>query len=156
MVGDPMSDDPADIYITRDKFDQGELHGRLVCAVYAGQNFVEVTVLPADGGRFTAEPVPSAPAPSEGISRNDAADAARDVLPDGEEWEVLVVEAGPLGQVETLWELYDWAHDLSADLWVWRVFLVRGDRGATVMIDFVDGSVYGVVEGIVDRLPPAP
>ena len=43
-VGDPMSDDPADIYITRDAFDQGELHGRLVCAIFVNQpGFVEIT-----------------------------------------------------------------------------------------------------------------
>jgi hypothetical protein len=53
VVGDPMSNDPADIYITRDKFDQGELHGRLVCAIFVNQpGFVEITVHPADGGRF--------------------------------------------------------------------------------------------------------
>ncbi len=32
-----MSDDLADIYITRDKFDQGDLHGRLVCAIFVDQ-----------------------------------------------------------------------------------------------------------------------
>jgi hypothetical protein len=60
VVGDPMSDEPADIYITRDAFDQGELHGRLVCAVYVNEpGFVEVTVHPADGGRARAEPDPT-------------------------------------------------------------------------------------------------
>jgi len=60
VVGDPMSFEPADIYITRDKFDQGELHGRLVCAIFVNPpGFVEVTVHPADGGRFVAEHVPS-------------------------------------------------------------------------------------------------
>lgn len=61
VVGDPLSDDPADIYITRDKFDQGDLHGRLVCAIFVDQpGFVEITVHPADGGRFSEEPVPAA------------------------------------------------------------------------------------------------
>lgn len=60
VMGDPMSDDPADIYITRDKFDEGDLHGRLVCAIYVNQQgFVEITVHPADGGRF--RPVPETP-----------------------------------------------------------------------------------------------
>ena len=60
VVGDPMSDDPADIYITRDAFDQGELHGRLVCAIYVNDpGFVETTVHPADGGRFIPEPEPT-------------------------------------------------------------------------------------------------
>jgi hypothetical protein len=59
FVGDPMSNDPADIYITRDKLDHGDRHGRLVCAIFVDQNFVEVTVHPADGGRVTAAPAPS-------------------------------------------------------------------------------------------------
>jgi hypothetical protein len=153
VVGDPMSNDPADIYITRDKFDQGNLHGRLVCAIFVNQpDFVEITVHPADGGRFSEKPQVSAPPePADGISRNDAVDAALDVLPDAEDWDVHLVKAGPLGQVALPgWEDTDWGRGLSADLWVWRVFLVRGDRGADVVIDFVDGSVYGVVEGIVN------
>ena len=61
VVGDPMSNALADIYITRDAFDQGELHGRLVCAVFVDDpGFVEVTVHPADGGRVT-EPLPTSP-----------------------------------------------------------------------------------------------
>ena len=59
VVGDPMSFEPADIYITRDKFDQGDLHGRLVCAIFLEVNFVEITVHPADGGRFVEEPMPT-------------------------------------------------------------------------------------------------
>ncbi len=60
VVGDPMSDEPADIYITRDAFDQGELHGRLVCAIYVNDpGFVETTVHPADGGRLIPEPEPT-------------------------------------------------------------------------------------------------
>ena len=60
VVGDPMSDDLADIYITRDKFDQGDLHGRLVCAIFLDQpSFVEITVHPADGGRVRPEPLPT-------------------------------------------------------------------------------------------------
>ena len=60
VVGDPMSDDPADIYVTRDTFDQGSLHGRLVCAIFVNApDFVEITVHPEDGGRVTEhEPTP--------------------------------------------------------------------------------------------------
>lgn len=62
VVGDPMSHELADISITRDAFDQGELHGRLVCAVYVDSGMVEVTVHPEDGGRVGGEPVePTAP-----------------------------------------------------------------------------------------------
>jgi hypothetical protein len=64
-VGDPMSDDLADIYITRDAFDQGELHGRLVCAVFVDTpGFVEITVHPADGGRFTEPPTTPSVSPT--------------------------------------------------------------------------------------------
>jgi hypothetical protein len=67
VAGDPMSDDPADIYITRDRFEQGELHGRLVCAIYINDpGFVEITVHPADGGGVIPEPEPPPVGPSLG------------------------------------------------------------------------------------------
>lgn len=159
VVGDPMSNDPADIYITRDAFDQGELRGRLVCAIFVNQpDFVEVTVHPADGGRFADGPEPSASAPPNetpdetpaGISREDAVDAALNALEDTAEWEVAVAEAGPLGQVRPGWEDYEWGRGLAADVLVWRVFLTSGDLSAEVVMDFVDGSVYGASQGIVN------
>ena len=75
VVGDPMSHQLADIYITRDAFDQGELHGRLVCAVYVDTGFVEITVHPEDGGRAAAAeplgpsipPIPPTPLASDEI-----------------------------------------------------------------------------------------
>jgi hypothetical protein len=59
-VGDPLSDDPADIYVTRDKYEQGAHFGRLVCMILVDQpSFTEVTVHPEDGGRFTPpDPTP--------------------------------------------------------------------------------------------------
>ena len=141
VVRDPMSHEPADIYITRDAFDQGELHGRLVCAIFVNQpGFVEITVHPADVDRVAEEPEPPALAPSTRISRNDAVDVACDALPDDESWEVRGAGAGPIGRDISMWEEQEWAHDLSADLWVWRVSLLKGDRGVDVVIDFVDGS----------------
>ncbi len=63
-------------------FDQGELHGRPVCAIFVAQpEFVEVTVHPADGGRLSEKPAQSTPAPSDGVSQTDAVDAAREALP---------------------------------------------------------------------------
>ncbi len=60
-----MSDDAADIYITRDAFDQGENHGRLVCAVFVDHpGFVEITVHPADGGRFSEPPTTPSVSPT--------------------------------------------------------------------------------------------
>ena len=65
VVGDAMSDDAADIYITRDAFDQGEKHGRLVCAVFLDHpGFVEITVHPADGGRFSEPPTTPSVSPT--------------------------------------------------------------------------------------------
>lgn len=147
VVGDPLSDDPADIYITRDKFDQGDLHGRLVCAIYVDQGgFVEITVHPADGGRFSEEPVASATAPPHGISRQEAMEIAREALP-AEEWEELFANAGPVGQYNQ-WGGFEWAADLPADLWVWTVSVSRGGGAVEVVIDFVDGRVYGVAKFI--------
>ncbi|HYI67195.1 MAG TPA: hypothetical protein VEW95_09745 [Candidatus Limnocylindrales bacterium] len=66
VVGDPMSDDPADIYVTWDRIDWGGWgRVRLVCAIFVEPaGFVEVTVHPKDGGRATAPPEPSLPVPS--------------------------------------------------------------------------------------------
>ena len=154
-VGDPMSDDPADIYITRDEFDQGEHHGRLVCAVFVNDpGFVEVTVHPEDGGRFVPPtPYPSVTAPPGGISKVTATDIARAEVPEPSEWEIAHVEAGPIGRVEPHVledDYYEWARDLSPDRWIWRVYLVRGDEGMDVLIDYLDGSVLGMVGYIVD------
>src|SRR5918992_4560955 len=82
---DPMSDDPADIYVTRDTFNQGEVHGRLVCAIFVDQpDFVEVTVHPEDWGKFTPAPEPGSPA--NGLSSEQAIEVARAALPEGDEW----------------------------------------------------------------------
>jgi hypothetical protein len=108
---------------------------------------VEVTLHPADMPA-AEEPEPFPPAPPDALSKDDAVDAARDAVPGAEEWRVADVRAGPLGQLDFLWETYEWADDLSADRWVWSVFLTRGDQGARVVIDFVDGSVYGVIGSI--------
>ena len=146
VVGDAMSDDPADIYITRDAFDQGELRGRLVCAIFVDTpGFVEVTVHPEDGGRV--EPATAAPEPippADGIAEDEAVEIARAELPEPDEWELGVTEAGPIGQVMggTYLE-QDWGRELPGDLWVWRVFFVRGDEGIDVVIDYLDGSVLG-------------
>jgi hypothetical protein len=45
---DPLGDDPADFYITRDPFKQGAHRGRLVCAIFVNISFVEITMYPED------------------------------------------------------------------------------------------------------------
>lgn len=118
---------------------------------------VSIACLLATGCGTLPEPEPSAPtgsptAPSEGISRTDAIEAARDAASDvlAEEWQVDAVTAGPLGQVVPDLEHHEWARDLPTDLRVWRVGLVSGDLSALVVTDFIDGSVYGVVVGIAN------
>jgi hypothetical protein len=153
VVGDAMSDDPADIYITRDKFDQGEKHGRLVCAVFVDHpGFVEVTVHPEDGGRFVPPtPLPSVTPPPGGISVDDATDIALAEVPEPDTWAVGVAEAGPLERMmDGTYLDADWAAGLPGDRWVWRIFLSRGDAGVDVVLDYLDGSVMGTVEYIVD------
>jgi hypothetical protein len=151
VVGDPMSVEPADIYVTRDQFDQGDLHGRLVCAIYVNQpGFVEITVHPDDREPVVEGPDPIPVAPPEGISEEEAVATARGEVDEAQEWE-FSAEAGPLSQLLPMeWETHEWSRDLPADLWVWRVFLVRGSQGSAVVIDFVDGTVYGVAEYIVN------
>ena len=162
-VGDPMSDRPADIYITRDEFDQGDLHGRLVCAVYTdGAVFVEITVAP-DGwdpqtGRPSSAATPSAeptrtPRPSQrtvGLSRADAVAAARAAAPGTGDWEVVVATAGPIRDVNPNWSLAEWSRDLPEDTWVWYLYLRSGEEGVLVYLDHADGRIYEVEPGIVN------
>jgi hypothetical protein len=155
VIGDPMSDDPADIYITRDPFAQGEHFGRLVCAVFVDHpGFVEVTLHPEDGGRFEpTPPLPSVTPPPGGITKDEATEIALAEVDRPARWEVAHAEAGPIGRVEphVLEDpYYEWARDLDPDRWVWRVFLVRGDRGVDIIIDHLDGTVLGTAEYIVN------
>ena len=94
----------------------------------------------------------SPPALSEGISRNDAIEVARQAASEmaAEEWRIGSVTSGPLGQVVPEFEDYEWARDLPADLRVWRVGLVSGELSALVVTDFMDGHVYGAVVGIAN------
>jgi hypothetical protein len=153
VVGDPMSDDPADIYITRDAFDQGALHGRLVCAIFVNDpGFVEVTVHPADGGRISETPEPSfAPRPSGGMSRDEAVDIAREAVPQADGWDVLAAEAGPVNRFDYL-AGQAFISAVPADRWVWVIDLGSGPplgaEGSWVVIDYLDGRVYGVVDWI--------
>ena len=104
-----------------------------------------------------SEPDPSAPkvslpAPSAGLSRDDAIEAARDAASDvvAEDWQVDGVTQGALGLVMPDREHYDWARVLPGDLPVLRISFVSGDMGALVVMDSTDGTVYGVVVGIVN------
>ncbi len=153
VVGDPMSDDPADIYITRDPFAQGELHGRLVCAIFVNDpHFVEITVHPADGGRWVPPtPAPSVAEPPGGISEAEAVAIARGTVDHGDTWNLASATAGPLAHVMFGAMLEsDWSASLPADLWVWQVFLVSGDKGVSVIIEYVEGTVLYRADSIVN------
>ncbi|HJP70618.1 MAG TPA: hypothetical protein VJ975_02775 [Candidatus Limnocylindria bacterium] len=157
VVDDPMSDDLADIYITRDEFDQGELHGRLVCAIYPeSAGFVEVTVVPEGwelGGARppdppTPEPTPIPERPSNGIAQSDAIAIARAVArhPDAE---VGYVSDGPAAEALMGLQGIEWAARIPTDGWLWQVtFRYDNGEGTTVLIDYVDGTVYGSFDWI--------
>ena len=104
-----------------------------------------------------SEPDPSAPrvslpAPSAGISRDDAIEAARGAASDmvAEDWQLDGVTQGALGEVMPDREHYDWARVLPGDLRLLRIGFVSGDMGALVVMDPTEGTVYGVVVGIAN------
>ena len=150
VPGDPLSDEPADIVITREEYVQGDQHGRLVCAYYVNENFVEVTIHPDDLEPVVEGPEQPVPEPAEGISEEEAVAIGRAEVPEGDAWRLAVAEAGPIEQVMYgAQAFHDWARDLPADTWAWRVFLVRDGEGATVIIDYADGTVYGLINSLV-------
>ena len=147
--GDPLSDDQADIYVTRDAFDQGALHGRLVCAIFLDPvGFVEVTVHPDDVPPPTPAPSPSRP--STGIDESAATRIALEAADQGIEWVVVAATAGPVFRVAPHWEDPAQGDAPPAETWVWRVLVVSGDRGLESIIDFVDGTVLRTAELIVN------
>ncbi len=68
----------------------------------------------------------------------------------GEDWDVVLAEAGPLARVKPDWQASEWGGSLPADLHVWRVVMAAGELSAEVVIDATDGSVYGSVIGIAN------
>ena len=151
---DPMSDEPADIYITRDPITRegsGPL-GRFVCAIFVGANqgFVEITMHPEDWDRYS--PVPKPGEPANGLSADEAIEAVRAGLPDGDEWHVDLYGAGPIGDFLSPDDRdSDWVRELSADQWVWAFSVQRGTQGMSMFIDYVDGTVVGKVEYTLDE-----
>ena len=150
--GDPMSDEPADIYITRDPITQegwGPL-GRFVCAIFVGENdgFVEITMHPEDWDRYS--PVPRPGKPANGLSADEAEEAARAALPEGDEWYVQLNGSGPIGDFIPDYQEYGWDRDLTSDHWVWIALALRDNQSISVVIDYVDGTVIGTVEYTLD------
>lgn len=151
VQGDPMSFEPADIYVTRDSFDQGENHGRLVCAIFVNQpGFVEITVHPADDPFVPPTPAPAGTQPADGVDRQQAVEAARAHVGNPDEWVLGNVEAGSVARLVFDWESHDWTLGLDAEHWVWRIGLSRGDESVEVFVDYVDGAVLGELRYILN------
>jgi hypothetical protein len=152
--GDPMSDEPADIYITRDPITQegsGPL-GRFVCAIFVGeyQGFVEITMHPDDWDRYS--PVPRPGEPANGLSADEAIEAASAGLPGGDEWRVHVHGAGPIEEfLATDYRDDDWVRELPAHQWVWTFSAERGTQAMLMFIDYVAGTVVGTIEFTLDE-----
>ena len=94
---------------------------------------------------------PAAAPPSDGISREEAVDAALEAVdPLGGDWTVTQAQVGAIGRIRPGWHEEEWGQELPGDLPVWRVALVAGELGAEVIIDFTDGSVYNSTAGIAN------
>ena len=78
---------------------------------------------------------------------NGAREALRQA---GVDWDVVLAQSGPLGQVRLGWDEQEWGRRLSADVPVWRVVMAADELSAVVVIDFVDGSVYSSIMGIAN------
>ena len=78
---------------------------------------------------------------------NGAREALRQA---GVDWDVVLAQSGPLGQVRPGWDEQEWGRRLSADAPVWRVVLAADELSAEVVIDFMDGSVYSSIMGIAN------
>ena len=93
----------------------------------------------------------AAVAPPDGISREEAVDAALEAVgPLGEDWTVTQAQVGAIGGIRPGWRDEEWGQELLGDLPMWRVALAAGELGAEVIIDFADGSVYSSIVGIAN------
>ncbi len=99
-------------------------------------------------------PLPSGAAtPSGGLTMGQAIAAARASAPQSAELPVTVAKAGPAGELLDSPEGYHAAPGLPHDRWVWVVVLFDNSaplsgRGSIVVIDFVNGAVYDVMNVI--------
>ena len=94
---------------------------------------------------------PAAVASPDGISREEAVDAALEAVePLGGDWTVTQAQVGAIGRIRPGWQEEEWGQELPGDLPVWRVALAAGELGAEVIIDFADGSVYSSIAGIAN------
>jgi hypothetical protein len=99
--------------------------------------------------------MPSDPPPSmsgTGISRDAAIAAAREAVPRSATWEVRVANFGTAGDLLYAEGGYQIARGLPGDRQVWVVVLGTGSgfeaEGSIVVIDYLDGTIYEVVDWI--------
>ncbi len=151
---DPMSDEPADIYITRDPITRegSRQLGRFVCAIFGGENegFVEITMHPEDWDRYSPVPLPGEPA--NGLTADEATAAAHAVLPNGDNWYVELAGSGPMGNFLSpdSWD-ERWEGEFTADRWVWAVSAWGDTQAVGLMLDYVDGTVVARSEVTLDQ-----
>lgn len=159
VIGDPMSNDPADIYITFDEIDFGDGGARQVCAIYVDPpGFVELTLAPVGWDPETGRPSPTPPplpepeasVPAAVVTQDEAVAAALAIAPQDVDWEVATARQVPLQELELFLDTQEWSQDLAPNHPLWFVFVVHGDRGLMVHIDAATGEVLHVVEGIVN------
>lgn len=108
---------------------------------------VTAPAFPAPAGQAT--PGPALP----GLTEEAAAAAARAAAPQSAAWPVVVAKAGPAGELLYSEGGYQIAPGLPHDRWVWVIILGDSSQaldgeGSIVVIDFLDGTVYEVVDWI--------
>jgi hypothetical protein len=105
---------------------------------------------PDDWDRYS--PVPEPGEPANGLSADEATEAARADLPGGDEWRVHVHGAGPIEEfLAPDYRDDDWVRELPAHQWVWTFSAERGTQAMLMFIDYVDGTVVGTIEFTLDE-----
>ena len=93
------------------------------------------------------EPPPPSAAPSGGLTRTEAIEAARRAAPHAADYaEVTVASTGPFGTEFGL-EFFDYSERPADNRWVWVIRLCDGcgplsGQSTLVVLDYIDGRVY--------------
>ena len=101
----------------------------------------------------SALPAPSVPdqtPASVGLTEDVAVAAARAASPQSADRPVVSARAGAFNELLQPPEAYEFSADLPPERWVWVVVLASGDQldaqGTIVVIDYLDGRIYGVMD----------
>ncbi len=107
---------------------------------------------PVASDASSSEAAPTWSPAAGGLSEEEAVGVARAAGPLAAAGRLANAEAGPLGEVFTARNEFDWSRDLPPDKWVWVIYLVAENEedGSLVFVDYIDGTVYGIVDGIVN------